>query len=173
MTVYVGGLRARLVRDSVFHCIDKLMTDLGWYAPADSHQPIRFLADPLPLDVEVPLNTMALSEDGDAPDEIELGSQLAEHNWSMFVDFYGENEALALHVVRDIADGLAGRMSSLGRFAPLIEVYDWTLATPVCIFTVQLEQIKTERAHNFPHPWLRHWYSCSFTVIDTYENESG
>ena len=171
MTTYVGGLRARLVHDSIHAMLRAALDNLGWFTASPSHAPITFLSEPLAPDVQVPFNTLALADEDDRGDEIELGSQLQELRWQMYVDFFGENDAISLHVIRDVKDILEGRMPSIGRSRPTADVYDYTLATPVVIFTVDIEDVFTDKARDFPQPWLRHWRSCGFTVVDTYSDE--
>lgn len=173
MTVYVGGLRARLIRDSLFYMLRDGLTDLGWLTSQPSHLPITLLAEPTEADQEVPLNTIALADDDVRGEDVELGSGLAEQSWNFFVDFYAENDPIGLHLIRDVKDMLEGRIASIGRTRPILSVQDWTLATPVEVFACEIEDVRTARAHDFPHAWLRHWHTCSFTLIDTYANESG
>jgi len=168
----VGGLRARLTRDSLFYMLQDKLGLLGWFTAQVSRTPITFVAEPPSLDTEVPLNSLALADDSSQGIDIELGSGLAEQTWAYFVDFYAENDALGLHLIRDVKDLLEGRMASIGRSNNTLTVLDWSLATPAPIFVCQIEQVATHRAHDFPHPWLRHWHSCSFTLVDTYDNES-
>ncbi len=169
---YVGGLRARLIHDSVYAMLHDALDQLGWFDAVASRSQITFLSDALPPDVEVPFNTLALADEGETGDDVELGSQLQETRWEMWVDFYAENDSLSLHLIRDVKDILQGRMPSIGRTRPVVEVYDYTLATPVVIFNVEIEDVLTDRAKGFPQPWLRAWRACGFTVVDTYDDES-
>lgn len=171
MTSYVGGLRARLIHDSVYAMLYDALEALGWFKSVASRSQITFLPDALPPDVEVPFNTLALADEGETGEDIELGSQLQETRWEMWVDFYAENDSLSLHLIRDVKDILQGRMPSIGRTGPIVEVYDYTLATPVVIFNVEIEDVTTDRARGFPQPWLRSWRACGFTVVDTYDDE--
>lgn len=173
MTIYVGGLRARLIRDSLFYMLRDALTDLGWFVPHASRRTIVFVAEPTQTDEAVPLNTVALADDDMRGDDIELGSSLAEHSWGFFLDFYAENDPIGLHLIRDVKDILEGRMASIGRTGPNLAVLDWTLATPAQIFVCDIEEVRTARSHDFPQAWLRHWHSCSFTIVDTYANEDG
>lgn len=172
MTTYVGGLRARLVRDSVWRTVDAALRALGWYADVVSHRPVTFVPAPLGLDVEVPFNTLALGDMNDVPTQAEMGSSLTEFSWDMHVDVYAENDDLSLHLAGDVEAALAGRMPSIGRGRPVVEVWDYTLATPVQVFTVDIEDVRKAKAHDFPQPWLRFWRSVTFTVIDTYGDET-
>jgi len=169
--VIVGGLRARLIRDSVFHAVDDALRALGWYEPSSNRSQVSFRAYPYPLEEQVPPNTLALSDENDSGDEMELGSKLTEFTWAMYVDVYGEDDAIALHLAGDVADILAGRMPSVGRGRPAIDVYDYTLATPVVIFGVEVFDVRKDRAHGFPQPWLRFWRSVTFNLVDSYDDE--
>lgn len=173
MTVYVGGLRARLVRDSLFYMLRDSLTALGWFTSQASHQPVTFVTEPTQADQAVPLNTLALADDDVGGEDIEMGSGLAEQSWTFFVDFYAENDPIGLHLIRDVKDLLEGRMGSIGRSRPTLIVKDWTLATPVPVFVCQIEDVRTARAHDFPNAWKQHWHTCSFTIVDTYANEDG
>lgn len=172
---YVGGLRARLIRDSVYRALYNALDDLGWFNPSASHSPVTFPANSFPPDVEVPINTIGLVDDREFSEPIELGSILSERAWTMMVDFFGEDDALSLHLIRDVKDILEGRMPSIGRNEPIIDVYDFTdsALSPPKIFTVEIEDVRVDKAHDFPQPWMRFWRSCEFLVVDAYTDESG
>lgn len=170
MTI-VGGLRARLIRDSVWHVVDDALRDLGWYTTQVSRQAVTFVPTPLDPGTEVPLNTLGLGDMLDVPTEVEMGSDLTEFQWDMHVDIYGENDDVSLHIAGDLEAALAGRMPSIGRGRPTVDVWDYTLATPVVVFAVSIEDVRRAKAHDFPQPWLRFWRSVTFTVIDTYGSE--
>lgn len=169
---YVGGLRARLIRDSVYRTVYDGLETRGWFAVASSHLPVTFPAVPVDINAQVAFNTIGMSDEDMVPAPAELGSGFTEFSWPMFVDVYGEDDSISLHLVGDIAALLAGRMPSVGRTDPHVVVTDWTLATPVPIFVVQVEDVRTHKAHDFPHPWLQHWRSCSFTIVDAYCDET-
>jgi hypothetical protein len=171
VTTYVGGLRARLVHDSVYRKLYDALDALGWFTASTTRSQVTFNSEPLAPDIEVPFNTVTLADEDDRGEEIELGSTLQELRWQMYVDFFGENEAISLHLIRDVKDVLQGRMPSLGYSQPNVDVYDYTLATPVAIFTVDIEDVFTDKARDFPQPWLRYWRTCGFTVVDTYKDE--
>lgn len=172
-TVYVGGLRARLIKDSVYYTLNAALDALGWYDPARKHAPVTFEGEAQDTATEIPLNTLALSDEAEFSRDLELGSNLAERPWTMYVDLFAESDSLGLHLIRDVKDILEGRMPSIGRDWPAITVMDWTMATPAEIFRVDVEQVRIDRAHNYPHPYLRHWYSCQFQIVDAYNDENG
>lgn len=171
MTIYAGGLRKRLIRDSVWHALDDALRDLGWYATVASRSPVRLLPEPVAQGTQVTFNSLALGDEDDVPEPLEMGSNLAEFSWDMFVDIYAENDSLSLHLGGDVAAILGGLLPSIGRGRPTIDVYDYTLATPVVIFTVQVESVRLDKAHDFPQPWMKNLRSCSFVVVDTFGGE--
>lgn len=171
MSNYVGGLRARLIRESVYQEVRSALTDLGWFDGGRRHLPITFLDEGVPNSSEVEFNTAALSDESQIQIEDELGSNLAEHRWTYYIDFYGESDALSTHFVHDVRDILAGRFNSIGRITPTIPVFDWTMPTPPEIFYVAVEDIVIDRAHNFPSPRLAHWYAVRFDIVDSYADE--
>lgn len=95
-----------------------------------------------------------------------MGSNLAEVTWPFFVDVYGENDDLALHLVGDIEAMLAGRLPSIGRDRAAIDVYDLTQEPPIVAFVVEVQAVRTQRAHDWPQPWLRFWRTCTFELVD-------
>lgn len=171
MSTYVGGLRARLIRDSVYRHIYDGLDALGWFTPRQSRSPLTFTLEPVDTNQVVAPNTLGMSDEEAPSSGIELGSNLSETAWAMFVDFFGENDPLSMHVIGDVAAILEGRMPSIGCGRPVIDVFDYTLATPARIFSVEIDEVQRDKAHDFPKPWLRFWRSCSFVALDTHGDE--
>lgn len=169
--IYVGGLRARLIRDSVWHTLDDALRALGWYETVASRSAVRLTPEPLAQNTVVPFNTLALGDEDNSPEPAEMGSLLTEWSWDMHVDIYAENDDLSLHLAGDVAAIMGGRLPSIGRSAPVVDVYDYTLATPTRVFGVDIESVSTDKARDFPQAWLRFWRTCSFVVVDTYGSE--
>jgi hypothetical protein len=110
--------------------------------------------------------------DGDIiSDEMEMGSTLSEHRWAFYLDFFGENDALSIHMSHDVKDILEGRMASIGRTGAIFTVYDWQQATPPELFTCGITGVSLDRAQNFPKPWQKYWRSVAFIVADEYADE--
>lgn len=173
MTEIVGGLRARLVDDSLYYALKTALTTLGWFSGGRQHLPIDFVneaRDPVGLP-EIALNTLALSGENISDQPGELGSQFSEFTRYYYIDFFAESDALGKHLIGDVKDLLQGRMASAGRSNPIVPVFDWRQATPSLIFQVEVDNVKIDRAHGFPHPWTRHWFSCQFTLTDWYGSE--
>lgn len=170
MTIYVGGLRSRLIRDSLIKMVSDSLEALGWFQTDRQHKPLNVIAVAID-DEEVPLNTLAFTEDDMVSSEDELGSLMAEHAWTWFIDFYAEDNSVGLHVIQDVKAILEGRMPSIGRGDPHLDVIDFTLATPVKIFSCEIQDVETHKAHGFPRAFQRFWHSVSFTLIDRYGDE--
>lgn len=168
---YVGGLRARLVAESTYQMISDALGDLGWFDSGRQHSPIHMRRVPVENDENIELNTLVVFSESMFSFDQELGSNLAEHRWIFWVDFYAENDAIGTHLIHDVKDICQGRFNSIGRTAPIVTIYDYTMATPPEIFVCEIESVAVERMHDFPKPWQKHWYSLTFVVVDTYGDE--
>jgi hypothetical protein len=168
MTVIQGGLRHRLIKDSLFNMLRDSLDTVGWFDTGRSHKPINMIARPVPDDEEIPFNTLALSSGDMEAEDWEIGSMLAEHTWMFYVDFYAENDPLGSHMMGDVRDILAGRFADAGRTRTNFPVYDYRQATPPVEFYCDIDEVFIDRAVDFPRPWQKHWYVCRFMVIDYY-----
>lgn len=166
MADLAGGLRSRLMERSVLAGIRTALDALGWFDAGRQHAPINLVAHQYELDEEVPLNTVAVWFDNVDENPEELGSGLTEHSIDLWVDVYAQDDSLGKHLADDIRDVLAGRMAAAGRSDPSFAVSD---LDDDPLFVVQIENTKRARARGFPHPWQRHWWVVSATVIDTYD----
>lgn len=167
----VGGLRARLIRESIFNAVYDALDSLDWFDAGRQHTQISFRSEPIDINQQIPINTIVLTDEDIIDFDQEMGSILAEHRWTMYIDFYAENQALGLQVVRDIRDIISGRFPSTGQTSPHIQVYDYRTSTPSPLFTVEIEDAIVDRARDFPEPWRRFWYAVRFTVVDVYADE--
>ncbi len=170
--VLVGGTRHRVIFDSVYNEINRALTELGWFDGGRQHLPIDFRADAVDPETEVPFNTMVLVGEDTVDEEIELGSNFSEHRTVFYVDFYAESKALGDHVIYDVKDILQGRMPSISRDYPSIDLLDYTQATPTIFSTAEIEFVTVDRARIYSFPWQKFWYSCSFTLLDEYGDET-
>lgn len=171
MTAYVGGLRARLIRESVYRTLYSSLDALGWFDDVPNRLPVTF--EPTSVDIEerVEKNTASMTDWDTTETPEEMGSDLAEHRWTYYVDFFAENDAVGIHFATDVKDILSGRMTAIGRVRPTASVYDFTAATPTEIFTVGFERILVDRPENYRKPWTRFQRSIRFDVVDHYEND--
>lgn len=165
-TTITGGLRSRLLERSLAAKVRAGLETLGWFDSDRQHLPINFVARQYDLNEVVPLNTVAAFLDDVEEDPVELGSNLADHGIDMWIDVYAESDSLGKHLADDIRDMLGGRLA--GYTDPSIIVTD---LDDVTIFVAQIENLRRERARNFPNPWQRHWFTVSAQVVDTYDGE--
>lgn len=169
---YVGGLRARLIHESIYKAILEALTALGWFDPGRNHSPIQFLSTGVETHENVTVNTAALADWDITEVDQELGSHLSGVRHTYFVDFYAENDAVGIHFSQDVKDLIGGRMASVGRTDPSFVIYDYQQATPPEIFTVFVENIVVDRPSTFSRPWQRYFRTVGFTVLDYYADES-
>lgn len=172
MSSVVGGLRQRLIRDSIYHCIYDALDARGWFDSGRKHLPIQFTGDITPQDEEIAFNSLALSDESLDETDLEMGSTAVETEWTFYLDFFAEDDSIGKDVIGDIRDILGGRMSSVGRSDASVEVMDYRMATPTPLFRVYVENIIQDRAHDFPKPWQKHWYLVRFTVLDYYTDDA-
>jgi hypothetical protein len=170
--VVVGGTRVRIVYDSIYNEINRALTALGWFDAGREHLPITFRTLPVDDETGVPPNTLVLVSEDEFFNESELGSPYGEHTRQYYLDFYAESQPLGEHVIFDCRDILEGRMASIGRDGPVIPLMNYSIATPVEIGTLDVEFVQVDRGHLFQYPWQKFWYSCSFTILDYYGNET-
>lgn len=172
MSEIVGGIRARLIYDSIYYWTYEALEALGWFDSGRKHGAIRFDGGSVDADEEIPLNTLALTDEDLWELEAELGSNMSENRWTFYLDFFAESDVLGKEMVHDLRDILGGRMSSIGRDKAHVPVYDYRLATPTIQFYVDIEDLVVDRARDFPKPWQKHWFALRFDVVDSYTDEA-
>lgn len=161
----IGGLRDRLIHESLYRLVrDALLDNLGWGAPGRAHLPLNVVRTPVDPHTDVPLNTMTVTPEDIAGEPYELGSHASVDTHPFWVDFYGENEDVAGQVIGDVREILRGKIA--GRTAPVLDVYDFDLATPVVLFSCVLEDVRTHRAHEVTRAHEQHWRAVSVDVVD-------
>lgn len=168
MTDYTGGIRYRLIHESLFRMLEDCLDELGWFDNQPGRENVRFIAEPLPVSEEIPLNTLALADFDLIEDEAELGSDYSTTTWTFYVDFYAADKSIGIHLINDVRDIMRGKMHALGRTAPVLQVYDWTLATPSEIFWCDIQDVILDKPEIPSEAWLKNWYSCRFDLVDSY-----
>lgn len=171
MTVPVGGLRARLIRDSFYNYVKDGVVARGWTNTGRRHTPFQFIPQPGEWSEEVPLNSIAVSAEDVLDEEAEMGSQLTDDTWTYYVDIYAEGEAVGQDVAHDIRDMLRGKFPSIGMGVQAFPVWDYRMPTPDILFSCEISSVVSDRARNFPQAWRRYWFSVRCDVLDSYETE--
>jgi hypothetical protein len=171
VSTVIGGRRVRFIRDSARFMVRDALEERGWLATGRRHLPIQIIPAPNDWDEPLALNTLAVSM-GDVDDsELELGSNLTEDRHGLYLDFFAESETLGLEVAHDLRDILRGKVQAIGRTRPIIEVFDWSLATPAQLFVCQIQNVAVDRAQGFSDAWRKNWFSVSCDVVDEYGDD--
>lgn len=175
MSTVVGGLRARLIRDSFRNWVRDGVAARGWMDEDRPHVPFTFRRPPANWDEEVPPNSIAISAEDVGDDDIELGSLLTEDLWTYYIDVYGDTNPrsfyAAMDCAHDIRDMLRGKIPSIGYENPAFPVYDYRQATPPILFYCQIENVILDKARDYPNAWQQNWYVIRLDVLDTYATE--
>ena len=166
-TVIAGGLRERLIADSIHLYLKRALSLLGWFNPDPGRRDVHYMPRPAGDDEPIELNTVGVFSDRVRDTDLELGSLLAESAWQWYADIYGEDEAVGMHLSGDVRDILRGKMPTVGASAPVIPVLDFRLATPVEIFYVEIQDVVRDRPPSYTHPWQQFWMPVPFTVVDS------
>lgn len=155
-----GGLRDRMIIESVGNAVVDQLTTLGWFDAGRYHAAITVVDEFPDITTPVQPNTLAISSADTRGAAVEMGSTTQERSIGMFFDFFAESDALARHLIGDIFDFVW----KAGRFA----VYDYSVATPTLEFYAVLnEQTLDQREpENATNSWQTHWKICSFAVED-------
>jgi hypothetical protein len=166
--VTVGGVRHRLVHDSVHAQVAQALNLLGWLDQGRYHKPINLVDKPTHWNVPVRPNTVALDFVGSDHFEAELGSRLTSEVIVSYVDVYAENDSLGAHLSGDIRDWLRGRLQATpgGTFP----IYDYRQgATPPVIGFMDIRNVSSLRnAATNAEVWMRHWFRVRCEITDTY-----
>lgn len=154
-----GGLRDRLIHESILQNIVTHLTSLGWFDVGRQHQPITVIDEYPDETGEVAYNTLAITMGDAGGITTELGNTAEDHEIIMFVDFFAESDSLGRHVIGDIYKYL--------RTNNIQQVRDYEAPLTPVIFTVEVDDdVEKRRPSTVAYRWQKHWQICSFTVID-------
>ena len=173
MTTLVGGIRDRLIHDSLYHLVKNGLTALGWFNPSPTGytNPVQIIPEQVTWDQQLPLNTITIAPGNVSDQEFEIGSFAFRNEKQFYIDVYGENEALSIQISGDIRDILRGKFPDLGFSQATLDVLDYTQSTPSKIFFCDIENVQVDRTQNFPHIWQKYLYSISLVLCDYYNNQ--
>lgn len=162
---YVGGLRARLIHDSIFYVVEAALENLGWMTDVD-HLPVNFVSGTLDDADTVPFNTVGFQTASTDGDYVEVGSELTEDRYVVFFDVYAEDEDVSKHLAYDLRDILRGKFASIDRDTCMLPVLDYTLATPSFLFYVEASNVTIDRAATWTKPHQQFWRVVRAEYID-------
>ena len=173
-----GGLRSRLILDSTRLTIVAGLSALGWFdgtvydtPPGPRrHQPLRYIPRPVTWQEVIAPNCVAVSSEESRDDAHGLGGEI-EDILSLYVDVFGESDPLGWQITVDIEDILLGKMPDIGRFGPIVDVYDLRMATPTPFTQVEIDDVFTDRAEGQAREWQSHWFMTRVVLNDDYSDE--
>ena len=160
-----GGLRDRLIDESMFQRLKDGLSSQGWFNTGRQHRPIRCVSDALDEDEKIEPNIVAMSSEGSSGTDLEVGSNATVETVDYWFDIYAESDALGRQLSGDIRAIFQGHFGG----EPVVDVYDWTMATPSRIFSVEV--VTTDRSRNRNHVVAtspaRHWWTVLVAIEDT------
>lgn len=163
-----GGLRARLIRDSLHSMLEDALTEIGWFDSGRTHKTVNFLDRPNSWNEQIELNSLIVTFDDDVSEEAEMGSMMTDDTYTYYIDLFAESNDLGEHLSGDIRDILRGKMEAASRTRPSLTVYDYSLATPTEAFTCQIEEVIRDKAEGYEKPWQKHWFVVRCDVVDSF-----
>lgn len=167
MTI-IGGLRVRLIHDSLAEALRSDLAGLGWFDAGRHHLPLTFEPAPRLWDEPITANIMVISINGADFELTELGSNLGLSSMQVRIDLYTENDSFGTDITNDIRDVLRGRLGSAipgGR----LPVYDYQQATPTVITYVGITDITISRNTALAQrDYARHTYQVECHLEDSY-----
>lgn len=163
MATLEGGLRDRMVAESLGRQIEGDLTVRGWFDAGREHAPINVItAFPNDTD-EVPVNTIAFSVEEAFGDDAEMGSNSEVMQTAFFVDMFMEDDAVGWHLSGDV-------YSFLKKNAASLDVFDYSDVGDPVEFTVGLIEIDRRKPTRAVNSWQRHWFTVSFLAEDLRPN---
>lgn len=168
-----GGLRARLIHDNIYDVVNDGLAERGWMDSGRSHKSVTVRPDPVPRDEEALPNIVVVTAEDLLEFPMEMGSILAENTWMYYVDVYAEDNILGMALATEIRDILQGRITSVSRCGPNIDIYDLRLelATPHRLFGVEIQDVDVNRSRVFEKSYHENWWVVDFEVVDTFTSE--
>lgn len=164
----VGGLRARLLQDSVHAVLIDGLTEAGWLDPGRNHLPVQIQPKPAKWTSPIQPNLVAIDFLSVDTEEAELGSPLTADMILAYIEVYAESDSLGVGLSNDIRDLLRGRLS-VARAGGTLPILDFRHATPPVIGYLRVDRVSALRnASPTEDVWVRHWYRVRCEFTDTY-----
>lgn len=171
MTEIVGGLRARLLRDSLFETVRSGLGELGWFDTDRRHTLLRFVAKPARWDETVEANVMAMEIETVELHDMEMGSGLTQDDIAVVFDFLAETDSVGVDIANDIRDLLRGRLD-VGPQRAVFDLLDYRQATPTKIGYAIVDEVRIERPSAIAQQEVRrHWFQIRCVVRDAYTDD--
>ena len=170
MANYVGGIRLSCIRDSFHRMVEDSLDQIGWLTPnPGTRSDVEIVAEQLDTLKEIVPNKIAISSEDIVDEEFELGSNLTEDSWEIFIDIFAENESIGLALAGDVRDILRGKMSSIGRTDTNFEVYDYQ--DDSVMFECQIRNVEIIRVRDWDRSYNKFWWVVACQIVDTYYDD--
>lgn len=158
-----GGLRDRMVLESLRKNIVDHLDSLGWSDPNRYHDAIDYVDGFPEINDDVSLNTIAFSADRSSGFDLEMGSLAEEHGLSYFVDMFMEGDAVGWHISGDVYAFLKKNRK--------LPVWDFAQVTDPIDFYVDVEEVERTKPTRVTQAYQKHWFTVAFLVSDTRDND--
>jgi hypothetical protein len=174
-----GGLRTRLVVDSVRFAIISTMDQLGWFDPTvydtppgvRRHRSFRYIRRPVDWGENIEPNAIAISSQDIGDNDLAFGGDVQDRH-EIYADVFAQDDSVGWQVSYDIRDSLLGKNPELGTLGPQIDVYDFRQATPAPFTTVDVDLIRVDHSQGETREWQQHWFMLRILVEDDYNDEA-
>lgn len=169
MTLH-GGLRDRAVWASLYWMVYDGLEQLGWLddpvANDIPRQPVYVPWGGFPDGEPITVNAVSVMPEDNTYSPLETGSNAEFKNRFYVIDVYAEDHAVGIALRGDISAMLRGQHPTIGRDQNKLDVYDYDMATPAIFATMDIENVRDDRAIGGSEPWERYWYSILLTIED-------
>ncbi len=160
------GRRDRLIQESAYRMIVDALGTIGWFDAGRNHQPILAQSAPVDEHVEIPVNTLTVVMEDSPSSDLQMGDNAQSFAHSFWVDFYAENDAVGRQLIGDVRYILQGLHSAAGRNFSVLDIYDYDQATPAVLFRCGIQDVVTDRGHDYTQAHRKFWFTCRFDVED-------
>lgn len=167
---YTGGKRLLCIQDSFYRMVKDSMDDLGWLTSnPGTRADVTILAEQINPGTEIKPNKVGISSEDLTESEMEMGSNLAENRWDIYIDIFAENEFVGVALAGDIFDILRGKISAIGRTESAFDVYDYV--DDSVIFQCDLDNVEVNRVRDWDRPYNKYWWVVACQIVDTYYDD--
>lgn len=161
-----GGIRKRLISESVRVEILAGLDRMGWFDAPRQHEPLSFAAKPNDWDEHVSPNTFSITMEDTYEEPAEFGDVAVDDTITFFFDFYADSDALGRHVAWDVHSIVMGLAANAGRTGPVFDVYNLLLPTPAVFTQLDVEHCVVDQVDGDRKPWQAHWWFVRFDLLD-------
>lgn len=168
MTV-TGGIRLAYIQDSFYKMIRDSLSDIGWLTPRPGlRQEVTVLSEQIDPGQEIKPNKVGISSEDILSTDMEVGSNLEENRWEIYIDIFAENEFVGVALAGDIFDIVRGKMSAIGRDDSSLQVKDKDNND---IFICELERVEVNRVRDWERGYNKYWWVVYLEIVDTYYDD--